>query len=319
MSNSNIKIQHNGYSSSGDHSTQTVRNSKTSTTSKYSSSNGNFRSTNHNSPRKSNPKGPSGAIVNSDSSTARPGFSQVQKSDIRMGTGGMMSIYGSKVASSQTVPQIKSHSTAPSQGPPKPPRSLETQNSDTNLGGNDRMAHSKSNGTSNHVRQHQSNTGHRVDSIIHKMEALSTYGSSSNTNNSNIQKEKIYESVASRNRRGISSAINGFHISGSQSSNSNPLQSYGTRSRQEDGSYDHINPKTSRGNVQTSVPGNSPRSAGQSGGRAPAALPLTAVLNGYSLQRSQTHSHITTHSLERDSRPDTRRVSQESAPSTRVR
>ncbi|XP_018021809.1 uncharacterized protein DDB_G0283357 [Hyalella azteca] len=280
----------------------------------------NSHSTNHGtssnsiptSPQKNSASNNNGHSNNEVHSTSRSGFGQVQKTDIRMGTGGMMSMYGNKGSSSGNS-NVKSHMPGSSQGPPKPPRSLEAPNSESNLITTDKF-NGKTNGSSSHSRQAYS--GHRVDSIINKMEALSTYATSTNTNNNNLHKEKIYDMVASKNRRGISTTINGYQVtSNKSSSSSNQVHSYEGRNGHETTNYDHLSSeRMKRGNSKPSAMASS-----SGGGRAPAALPLSAVLNGYSLQRSQTHSHITTCSLERDSRADTWRVSQETSSGQRMR
>ncbi|KAF2357156.1 hypothetical protein FHG87_012090 [Trinorchestia longiramus] len=322
---SNNKYHLNGLSHHGDSSRENRNNNVPPSTQiqSFHVSGSNIRAAPLNSPLKNGSKSSNGSSSSSsngeNSSNSRSGFGvQVQKSDIRMGTGGMMSVYGSKVTSSSNTYSKSSHGVPSSQGPPKPPRSLESQNSDNNLNSVDKF-NGKSNGSLNQ-QVRQSNSSHRVDSIINKMEALNTYATSSNTNNSNIHKEKIYDSIASKNRQGVAPVTNGFYVSSNtKSSNSSnqthPYRKESGQSRQDDADYDHwSSERIKRG---SSKPSGS--SSSSNGSRAPAALPLSAVLNGYSLQRSQTHSHITTHSLERDSRADARRVSQDSNPGSRVR
>ena len=176
------------------------------------------------SPRKSN------VGSSSSSRNSKHSYGTLHKTDIKMGTGGVMSIYDNKSIKGQSN---GSNGTG-NQGPPKPPRVGESSQE---------LVNKKPNGTA--LTQHPN--GSRVDSIVSKMEALtSNYGSSGYNNNN----EKIYDRVAKLRS-------SGFPSSASQQ------QQQALHSR-------------------PAVP-----------------LPVPSI---YSLQRSQTHAHIVTSSLDRDNR-----------------
>ena len=246
---------------------------------------------------------PRKGVKDGEIGTKRHSIGPVHKTDIRMGTGGMMSVYGAKVSPLSSYTDSKSGSGSNNPGPPKPPRTLESQSSDANLLNGRRE--------SNGVDKRSSNDS--------KIDALSTYISNTNL------KEKIYDRVA-KNRNVIIS--NGSANAGYVQNNNNN----NTKSKKQNiPSLANSHNINSNGNSATTTtrlgsssssprgpppPPNTTSTASGSGGigtsscigRAPASLPLSASLNGYNLQRSQTHSHIVTatNSLERDSRPDAR-------------
>ena len=276
-------------------------------------SNNNYRVGNPlSSPRKSSSN--SNDMSEYHHSHSRSGYgtsSSGHKADIKMGTGGMMKVYSSKLSPSQaTITSLPSSNNGHHLGPPKPPRILDPSE------GNNISIPSKIKTTVSSSAGNSSN----VDAIIHKMEALTYTSQTSNSDNvgTTSRKEKIYDKISKirgsvqnshsnylndNNKKGSSSSMN-------NNGNSNTLPSNSLLSKLMNSNSN--NASTSKGNIvgSNSASNGSPALMSISPpppSRISSGSSLVATLNGYSLQRSQTHSHITTtahHSLERDSRAD---------------